>query len=223
MSGNINGTETFDHKAVSAGIVNSGFRPELYTVANGSYTSNVVYGSGAALVNTYLPLQLSRGTTTIPLSGPSFVTSTEGCDHRQSERDVDFVCSVVLNSNSVDPDFGQEELRIRPRPRRIEDPPRYIKALPIALRALPLPLFEDVEIVNKAGVQIAPDSGTTTGTYIIQARLLQDGTLALVLKDLITQTSRGLTADDIDAGFIPVDNIIRIIVSGHYKSQVSLK
>jgi hypothetical protein len=215
--------EVFNQKANAAGITQRGFRPELFTVANGTYASNAVYGSGTAATSTYINNQLQRGTTTIPLTGTSFVTSTEGCDIRQQDRDVDFTCSVVLDG-TTDPDFSTQELRIRPYVANPIVPPSHRIPLPLPMKDLPLPLFHDVEIVNKAGVQIAPDATAGQGgVFSLLARLLEDGQLALVVENTVDQpsTSRGLRHDDIDAGFV-ADNIIRITVRGTYKAEVSL-
>jgi len=217
-------TTPFNQKATADSVTQGGFRPLLYTVAAGSYTSNIVYGSGAAELNNYDTFQLPRGSTTVPLIGVAYVTSTEGCDFRLESRKVNFTCSVVLNAQLADPTFGDEELRIKPRPRDADDPPQYLKPLPIPLRTAPLPLFEDVEIVNKFEVQVAPDSGAGTGTYQLQARLLQDGHLALVLKDLTTipPTVRGFQHNDIDSLFDTSDEVIRIRIRGSYKAQQSV-
>ncbi len=211
----------FGQKSAATPLVLGGFKPLLFTVVNGSYNSNLVFGSGAAQLNSYQMFQLPRGTTTVPFVGPSFVTSTEGCDYQLEEREINFTCSVVLNAQLPDPAFGDEELRIKPFPRLTTEPPQFLKPLPIPLRTAPLPFFDDVEIVNKAGIQIAPDVGSTTGVYILQARLLQDGTLALVLKDITTAppTVRGFQHDDFDSAFGTLNEIIRIIIRGSYKAQ----
>lgn len=212
--------EFFDQSAASNGIRHIGFRPELYTVAAGSYASNEVYGLGAPLVSSYLDIQLSRGTTTVPLigaSGPPFVNSTEGCDIRQHDNEVEFVCSVTLDANpATDPDLGTEEIRIRPRPITPNLPSRYIIPLPLPTRGSN-PVFEDVEIQNKSGVQVAPAG---VGAWLLEARLLKDGNLALVKKDVsATGTQQtALTHDDISAAFV-ANNVISITVRGKYLAQ----
>lgn len=209
-------------KATSTSIIQGGFRPLLFTVANGSYVSNIVFGSGATEVNNYETYQLPRGTTYVPLTINSYVTSTEGCDFQMTGQKVNFICSVVLNAQLIDPGFGTEELRIRPYPRSDIEPAQYLKPLPVPLRTALLPLFEDVEIVNKLGVQVSPDSGTVAGVYDLQARLLQDGQLALVLKDITTTppTVRGLQSADINNLFGTADEIIRITIRGCYRAQL---
>lgn len=217
----------FDQKANANGIYNRGFRPELYTVADGTYASNAVYGVGETLLNSYLSVQIPRGTSTVPLigaSGPPFVSSTEGCSIRQNGRDVDFVCSVVLDGNpSTEPAYGNEELRIRPQRFDFTQPARYMRPLPLSDRNLDEPNFDSVEILNKSGVQIAPDATAGAGAWLLEARLLKDGTLALVKKDisLIGTQQTALRHSDIDAGFTSND-VISITIRGSYRAQIPL-
>lgn len=216
----------FDQKVYS-GISNKGFRPELYTVTDGTYATNSVYGVGAPLLNSYLSVQIPRGTSTISLvgaTGSPFVPSMEGCSIRQNGYDVDFICNVVLDGNPItEPTFGNEELRIRPRRNDFTQPPRYMKPLPLSDRKLDEPNFDNVEIVNKAGVQIAPGATAGAGSWLLQARLLKDGTLALVKKDvsLVGTQQTALRHSDIDSGFTAND-VISITIRGSYRAQVSL-
>jgi hypothetical protein len=218
----VNGSpEYFDQSSNSHGLRNIGFSPELYTVASGSYASNAVYGLGAALVNSYLSIQIPRGTTTVPLtgaSGPPFVTSTNGCDVRQHDNEVDFVCSVVLNG-TTDPGFGNNELRIHPQTITPDKPARYQRGMPLAKAGSQI-IFDNVEIVNRAGVQIAPDSSAGAGKWLLQARLLKDGTIALVKSNVGTVGTQqlALRASDINAGFV-ANNVIIITVRGWYRAQ----
>jgi len=210
----------FDQKANSAGIYNRGFRPELYTVAAGTYASNAVYGVAAAVANSYASVQLARGTTTIPNGSGGFVNSTEGCEIRQHGSDVEFLCSITLNGNT-DPDFSAEELRIKPR-NLPGAPGRYKIPLPLPSRFHEDPVFENVEIQNKAGVQIAPDVTAGVGTWLLEARLLKDGTLALLKKDIsvLGTQQTALVHNDINAGFA-ADQVINITIRGTYKTDAS--
>ena len=216
-----------DQKANSSDINHRGFKPELYTVANGSYASNEVYGVGAALVNTYLPVQIPRGTSTVTLlPGPPevFVSSTEGCDIRQHDSDVDFIISVCLDGNPLtEPSYGDEELRFRPQ-QNPNFPPRYRIPLPLSKREQTSPTFTDIEIVDKTGVQVAPDASAGAGTWLLGARLLRDGTLALTKRDISVLGTQevALLASDINAGFT-ADNVIFITLRGSYKAQVALQ
>lgn len=223
----INPGNPFSQKSNANRIYNRGFRPELYTVANGTYSSNAVYGVGEDLLNSYLNVQLPRGTTTVPLigaSGPPFVPSTEGCDIRQNGKNVEFVCSVVLDGNPLtEPSFGNEELRIRPQQVSFVRPARYMIPLPLSDRNLDEPVFDDVEIQDKSGVQIAPDATAGAGAWILQARLLRDGTLALVKKDvsIVGTQQTALLHSDINAGF-SADNSINITIRGSYRAAIPL-
>lgn len=213
--------EFFDQSAASNGIRNIGFRPELYTVAAGTYASNGVYGVGADLVNSYKNIQLPRGTTTVPLtgaSGPPFVTSTEGCDIRQHDNEVNFVCSITLDANpSTDPDLNTEELRIRPQRPFYNQPARYMLPFPLPVRGTQ-PVFEDVEIQNRTGAQVAPSVGV--GAWVLEARLLVDGTLALAKRntDTVGTQQTALTHDDI-AGAFSTNDVISITMRGKYLAQ----
>jgi hypothetical protein len=218
----VNGApEYFDQSSNSRGLRNIGFSPELYTVAAGSYASNGVYGLGAALVNSYLDIQLPRGTTTVPLvgaSGPPFVTSTNGCDIRQHDNQVNFICSVVLDG-TTDPSFGTGELRIRPRTTTVAEPARYRRGMPLAKDGAQV-VFDEVEIQNKAGSQIAPDATAGAGSWLLQARLLKDGTIALIKSNVGTVGTQqtALRASEINAGFV-ANNVINITIRGRYLAQ----
>lgn len=218
----VNGApEYFDQSSNSHGLRNIGFSPELFTVVAGSYASNAVYGLGAAATNSYLSIQLPRGTTTVPLvggSGPPFVTSTNGCDIRQHDNEVDFICSVVL-TGTTDPAFGSDELRIRPRTTTLADPARYRRGMPLAQHSAQI-VFDEVEIQNKAGTQIAPDATAGGGTWLLQARLLKDGTIALVKSNvgIVGTQQTALKASEINAGFV-ANNVINITVRGKYLAQ----
>ena len=217
----------FDQKANASGITNRGFRPELYTVANSSYALNAVYSVGAPLVNSYLNVQIPRGTSTVVLDTgppPVFVNSTEGCNIRQQDRDVDFMISVCLDGNPLTkPNFGDEELRLRPQKTPLNRPLRYRVPLPLSKRDQTSPTFNDVEIINKTGVQIAPNASAGAGACVLGARLLRDGLIALTKKDLLLVgiQETALRASDINAGFT-TDNVIFITLRGNYKAQASI-
>ncbi len=208
-------------KHVEDGIFSGGFKPELYSVVNGAYTSNARYGSSSPLLTSYLINQLPRGTTTVPLgvTGPPFVISSTACQYRMQGNKVEFVCNVTLGG--ADPDYtDNEELRIRPAQRINFNRVVGQRGLPIPDSKFSLPLFNDVEIVNKTGAASAPDAGTPVGEYQIFARLLLNGELALVLKDVAggpPPIIRGLQNGDIDGAFAS-DNVVSITVRGTYKT-----
>lgn len=210
--------EIFDQKANAHGILNRGFRPELYTVASGTYASNSVHGLGAPVINSYTNIQLARGV------GPPFITSVEGCDIRQHGQSVDFTCSITLDGNPLtEPDFSNQELRIRPRRARFDQPGRYGISLPLAKRGTDGPVFKGVEIINKDGVQIAPGSKAGPGAWLLEAKLLIDGSIALLKRNigiLGTQVT-ALRHADIDDGFV-MNQVIAITVYGSYMANAQI-
>nr|QBK86162.1 MAG: uncharacterized protein LCMAC101_07570 [Marseillevirus LCMAC101] len=207
-------------KNTEDGISHGGFNPELYSVVTGSYNSSANYGTGVPLLTSYLINQLPRGTTTVPLGamGPPFVISNTGCKYRLQGNKVEFVCNVTLGG--TDPDYtDDEEIRIRPARLILFNRVAAVRGLPAPDPNFSLPTFNDVEILNKAGVGVAPDGGTPTGDYKIFARLLWDSGLALVLRDSDgggIPIVRGLQNGDIDAAFA-ADNVVSITVRGTYK------
>jgi hypothetical protein len=208
-------------KYTEDGIVSGGFRPELYTVDTGTYTSNARFGSSTPLVTSYLVNQIPAGTTTVPLGvmGPPFALSSTGCTYRMQGNRVEFVCNVTLGGS--DPGYPDlEELRIRPAQRINFNRVVGQRGLPIPDSRFSLPLFNDVEIVDKSGAEAAPDAGTPAGEYHLQARLLLNGELALVLQDTAggpPPIVRGLQSGDINGSFA-TDNIISITIRGTYKT-----
>jgi len=208
-------------KYTEDGILSGGFRPELYTVDNGAYTSNTRFGPSAPLVTSYLVNQIPAGTTTVPLgvTGPPFALSSTGCTYRMQGNKVEFVCNVTLGGS--DPNYPDlEELRIRPAQRINFNRVVGQRGLPIPDSRFSLPLFNDIEIVNKSGSEAAPDAGTPAGEYQLQARLLLNGELALVLKDIAggpPSIIRGLQSGDIDGSFATND-VINITIRGTYKT-----
>jgi len=208
-------------KNTEDGITQGGFNPELYSVATNSYNSNASYGTGVPLLTSYLIHQLPPGMTGVPLGmvGPPFVTSKTGCKFRLQANKVEFVCNITLGG--ADPDYpDDEELRIRPAKQFMFGSPAPSRGLPAPDPKFSLPIFNDVEILNKTGSGVAPDAGTPAGDYKIFARLLWNGTLALVLKDsagVAIPIVRGLQNGDIDLAFA-IENIVSITVRGTYKT-----
>lgn len=215
-------------KANSAGINNRGFVPELYTVDAGTYAGDPNYGVAAPAANSYTTsgYQLPRGTTTVELlpgPPPLYVNSTEGCDIRQQDRDTDFALSVCLDARLVAPAaFGNEELRFRPNPLPRNKPRNQLVPLPISKRGQTAPTFDGVEITDKSGVQIAPDGSAGGGAWVLGARLLRDGTLALTKKDLsaVGTQETALQANEINSTFGAANDVIFINVRGTYKAEV---
>ena len=202
-------TETQDRKVANA-VDHSGFRPQLYTVVTGSYASNSVYGSGAALVNDFTDEQLQDLSEAVI---------------RQQDRDTTFSLKVVLDLSQVDPGFDyDEEIRIRTlQPLVSSDSPRYLTSLSVNAREFRLPLFLDVEIVDPSTG--APFAGfpSEAGIGQLQARLLHGGALALVVTDLTAgppPTVTPLTFVDLVPLFgAGAGTQLRISVRGTYRGQ----
>ena len=217
----------FNQKANAAGVNNRGFPPELYTVANGSYAADPNYSMSAGSVNSYAMAgyQLPRGTTSVELLAgppPLYVNSTEGCDIRQQDRDVDFVVSVCLDARRAAPAFGDEELRIRPNPHPRNRPRSQYIPLPVPKRDQTAPTVTGVEITDKSGAQIAPDTTAGAGSWVLGARVLKNGILALTKKDLsvVGTQETALQADEIDSTFGAANDVIFITVRGTYKAEI---
>ena len=218
-------TPTFNQKKDS---ISRGYLPELYTVDDGTYASNSVYGVNAPLTNSYMTqgYQLPKGTTAIELvPGPpsiTYLTSMEGCTIRQNGTEVDFVMVVYLDARKAAPVFGNEELRFRPQQYPRNKPPNQYVPLPLSMRNKPSPTFEDVEITDKMGVQIAPDATAGVGTWVLGARLLRDGTLVLIKSDLSLTGNQetALRSSDIDSTFGTPNDVIKITVRGNYLAQL---
>ena len=159
------------NSSIKKDICNSGFRPELFTVDAGSYASNQVYGSGLAAVNDY-------NTETIRKSSIANI--------RQHDSDVDFSIKVVLDLSLSAPGFiTGEEIRIRTlQPLASGEPGAYSRKLPVKSINYGQPLFLDVEIIDPSTG--APFAGfpSAAGIGQLQARLLINGELALVVADL---------------------------------------
>jgi hypothetical protein len=197
--------------------VKTGFRPELYTVAAGSYISNPSHGALSESVNSYVNIQIPRGTSSIASSTGGLVNSTEGCEITRKDGKVNFTCSIMLNAQT-DPAYGTEELRIKPRFFGFDQPARYMVGLPVPSQGTnKLPFFSDFEILDKDSVVIAPDLGTGAGVWELRAVLLNDRTLALVLYNQATGNTQPLTHNNIDAAFGVADSAIFINIRGEYK------
>lgn len=207
---------TIANHSMQKSVVERGFRPEMFTVANGSYVSNAAYGSGAAAANSYSSIQIARGSTAIPLVGTALVSSSEGCNIRVDGNEVEFVCNVVLNA-AVDPAFGTEEVRIKARTPTLGVTRTYT-SFPLASTKFPSPVFDDVQIVSKLNAAVAPDTNVAGDDLRIQARLLHDGSLALVLNNQTTPAVRGLQHDDFNAGF-GANAVIFVTVRGKYLTE----
>jgi len=199
-----------ESRGVQTAIRNSGFRPQLFTVATGSYASNPVYGSSAALVNDY---------------NDEIIQGSSRADIRQHDRDVDYNVKIILDLSLADPGFvTDEEIRIRTlQPLTAGQPGRYSNRIPVKDVNYRQPLFLDVEIINPATG--APFAGfpAVAGIGQLQARLLIGGELALVVSNLAAgppPTTTPLTAGDLSPLFgAAAGTQLQISVRGSYRGQ----
>ena len=197
-------------RQVQKAISHGGFRPELFTVATGSYASNHIYGSGAALVNDY-------NTETLQHISEAAI--------RQHDRDVDYNLKILLDLSLANPGFvTDEEIRIRTlQPLASGEPGRYLQKLPVKDRSYRQPLFLDVEIVDPSTG--APFAGfpAVAGIGQLQARLLISGEMALVVTDLTAgppPTVTPLTHGDLSPLFgAGAGTQLQISVRGTYRGQ----
>lgn len=197
-------------RQVQKSVSHRGFRPQLFTVAAGSYASNHIYGSGAALVNDYDTEQLQT------LSEASI---------RQHDRDVDYNIKLLLDLSLADPGFAAgEEVRVRTfQPLGTTEPGSYLKKLPVKDSRYRQPLFLDVEFVNPATG--APFAGfpVAAGAGQLQARLLISGELAFAVTDLTAgppPTVTPLTAADLAPLFgAAAGTQMQISIRGTYRGQ----
>lgn len=195
-------TQTTD-RGVQGAVLQTGFRPSLYTAAAGSYAANHVYSSGAAVANSY---------DSVMVASPASKASI-----RKHDTDVEFDLKVTLDLSAADPAFPVgEEVRVRVLPRGTSEPLNYFKALHTPAHDYRLPLFTNVTIVDPAtGASIVPVAGQ------LQARLLYGGHLALVVADLTAAppTTAALTAGDLAALFgAPAGTELELTVRGVYRS-----
>lgn len=195
-------------RGVQNNIAHTGFRPQLFTVASGSYASNQVYGSGAALVNDY---------------NTEIIQDASRAAIRQHDNNVEYNVKVVLDLSLANPGFVTgEEVRIRTlQPLASTEPGRYLTRLPKKDVNYRQPLFLDVEIINPATG--APFAGfpSVAGAGQLQARLMMNGDLALVVTDLTAgppPTVTPITAGDLAALFgAAAGTRLQIDVRGSYR------
>lgn len=196
-------------RGVQNDISHTGFRPQLYTVVGGSYASNSVYGSGAALVHDY---------------NTEIIQSASRSSIRQHDTQVEYDIKIILDLHQADPAFDTEEVRIRTlQPLIAGEPGCYLTRLPIKPTNYRQPLFLDVEIVNPATGKPFAGFPATAGVGQLQARLLINGDMALVTTNLAAgppPTVTPLTGNDFDVLFgAAAGTELEISVRGSYRSQ----
>ena len=169
------------------------FMPDLYGVANGTYNSitDNNYGvcqpvqpamDGLVPVD-YFPYEFT-GSATI---GPHSVQGNSFCNWtKDPDNVVSFDLCISLLGLQTDPFANQGlpyELKVRPLPTTLYDPQQYgLRGLPLPDPAQDSPVF-DAEFVTTPYVN--PATGPRgrylpTGTTFFRARLLKDGTFALI-------------------------------------------
>lgn len=148
-------------------------RPELYTVATGSYATvqdpptSLVHAPSAASVDTYLPVQLQ---SILHYAVTGKIVHVQG--------------SIVLDQSGADPvDTSTDEIRVRTQVPSATEPGAWGGNLPLpaygAGSSEPL-LTVELYDENDTRQDGAPIVDQTSGTGPLAARILADGTLALL-------------------------------------------
>jgi hypothetical protein len=211
-------------RGVQNDIQQSGFRPQLFLVAGGSYISNAGYGSGAASTGTY---DDQTPPVTVRNSGNGLCQTRAHI--RQQDNDIDFEIAICLDANqAADPFANQasDEVRIRVLPLVTSpaEPARYLNPLKPTDRQYGLPLFLDIEAVDQLGNPLLPVGGTNR---VLQARFLYGGQLALVQQDLSAgppPTTSPLLASQLGPLLVMMGAgaLVRLHVRGQYKGTLSV-
>lgn len=192
-------------------VYKRGFTPELIAVTPGSYASvnhlNVTPGVPSVVLNSYLVsgAELLRGS--IAGSGNPLLTSVTGCDIRQDDTNVEFVCCVTLYG--AYPGFvAGNEVRIRPMPPIITQPPRWGVPLPLPQDS---PTF-DIEIIDAlSGVEYSVAANT-----ILKARLLVNGQIALFVKNTAAPGTEVALTNAFFSTIMDIGEGKNIIIRGKY-------
>lgn len=211
-------TDNVQDRQVMNSIVQSGFRPQLFLVAAGSYASGPSYGSGAASTGNY-----DSQTPPVTIRNSSSSILQTRAHIRQQDNNINFDITLTLDATQANPFGGQntDEVRIRVLPLSTGESTRYNNPLKVNDPLYGLPLFLNVEIVNQAGVDQLPSAVNT----VLQARLLLGGELALVQQNQTAAppTTAALTAAQLGARLGGVGGTeLRIHVRGEYKGALSV-
>ena len=210
-------TEVQDRSGQTS-ITNSGFRPQLFIAAAGSYASNAVFGSGVVAVDNYDDETLRGDSSSLQQSKASV---------RQQDKLVDFELALTLDLDAADPGFAAaDELRFGVvAPLLAGQPARYLNGLPDSDWQYGLPLVLDVEAVQVSTGLPPAGFPAVAGVGQLQARLLHGGQLALVVADLAAgppPVTTPLTAGDLIplwAGALGAGERLRISVRGSYRGN----
>ena len=188
----------------------SGYPPQLFLVAAGSYASTPLYGSGAIATGNY---------NDVTIRGSSNSLNTSKCVWQRNGNEVTFEVIITLDGSKADP-FGAtptNEVRIGPVYPPVSGLGQSVRPnLPIPNATYQLPLFSDVEIRNQTNTELIP----TASLIELQSRMLCNGDLAIILKDLNAAPPTNviaLTAGDLAPFFGgAAGSTIRISVRGTY-------
>lgn len=201
-------------RGIQNDIRQTGFRPQLFLVATGSYASGPYYGSGAAATGNY---DSQSPPVTVRNSSDSLCPTISHV--RQQDNDIDFETVICLDASQPDPFGGQptDEVRIGTLPLSSGEPGRYAGTLKPVDPRFGLPLFHDVEVLDQMGNNLLPDA---VGS-VLKARYLTNGQLALVQQDLTAgppPVTSALTASQIGNLLgLGAGSLVRIHVRGQYK------
>lgn len=201
-------------RGIQNDIQQSGFRPQLFLVAAGSYASGPFYGSGAASTGNY-----DAQVPPITVRNSSDGLCPTRSHVRQQDNDIDFETVICLDASQPDPFGGQptDEVRIGTLPLATGEPRRYARTLKPVDPHFGLPLFHDIEVLDQMGSTLLPDAVST----VLQARYLAGGQLAIVQRDLSAgppPTTTALTAGQMGTLLgLGAGSLIRIHVRGQYK------
>lgn len=201
---------------VNLSTSNSGFRPSLNAYTGGAYAANALHGAAQTLFPT------TGNWNTVTLRGNTSSLNPSRALVRKQGKQVDFMVQLTLDATAADPGIpvrgaDADELRIAVAPVAANEPGSYNLGLPVA-QQFSQPLFDSVEIIdNVTGNTPAALAATVIGS--LQARLLVDGTLALVRQDTVTGlvTSPLLNSDI--AGIFGGAATITLTVRGSYRAQ----
>lgn len=198
------------------------YQAEMYTVTAATYAPadgvtwvdlNDLHGVGAAAADTFLPTQV---TSTIHYVKTGKIVSVQGY--------------IVLDRNDANPiGTGTQEVRIRAQVPAASDPPAWGVQLPLPVRAsrsgtaddegpgasvplLNVDLYDETDTRIDGGALVpseTEDPAAGTGTGPVKARILADGTLALVE---VRMSDGGVDDDPTLALF--VEPVVQVALTG---------
>lgn len=211
-------TESSD-RGVESQPSDTSLRPQLFTVPDGTYGSNGVYGAGVAVSETY---------ESVTVRGDGSIHAQSIAEISKHGSQIAFSMSVALDisSGTSDPITStDDELRIRTLPLAMSEPARYLNTLPKANGGLVQPLFGEVEFNRLATDGTAAPVDVLAGSHPLHARLLHGGVLALLKRTTPGGDPVPVIASDIGSlfdGAIPAYDRLVITVKGRYFMESSI-